>query len=252
MRWGQNGPVRALIPPRPVPVLVTVRDRLAPLEELVAWLERLDDVQVLLLDNDSSYPPLLRYLAASPHRVVRLGRNLGPRAAWLSGIAQSVGLRTPYVVTDPDVVPDEACPLDVLDHFAALLDRHPSVGRVGFGLRIDDLPAEHPRTADVVTWESQFWEHEVEPGVYAADVDTTFALYRPGVAVKGSGALRTGAPYLARHLAWYDDPSSPSEEERYYRAHADPAINSWNGADLPPYLRRLIDERQHAEQPAGG
>ncbi|MHB1139461.1 MAG: glycosyltransferase family protein, partial [Microthrixaceae bacterium] len=190
--------MRSLLPPRPVPVLVTVRDRLAPLEQLVAWLERLDDAEVLLLDNDSSYPPLLRYLASSPHRVVRLGRNLGPRAAWLSGIAQSVGLRSPYVVTDPDVVPEQSCPLDVLDHFAGLLERHPRVGRVGFGLRIDDLPAANPRTADVVTWESQFWEREVEQGVYEADVDTTFALYRPGVAVKGSGALRTGEPYVAR------------------------------------------------------
>lgn len=241
---GHNGDVPPSSVAVRVPVIITVRDRVSPLVELVTWLEQLDHVSIILLDNDSRYPPLLEYLASSPHQVVRLGRNLGPRSAWLSGVAQRVGLRTPYVVTDPDVVPVPECPTDVLGHFADLLVRHPGIGRVGFGLRIDDLPTSNPRADDIITWESQFWDHEVEPGVFAADIDTTFALYRPGVAVKGSGALRTGAPYVARHLAWYDDPRAPDEEEQFYRGRADPAINSWNREELPPYLRRLIDARR--------
>lgn len=208
------------------------------------WLEQLRDVRIVLVDNDSAYPPLLEYLAASPHRVLRTGRNLGPRAAWLTGVAQEVGLRHPYVVTDPDVVPVEECPLDALEYFAELLDRYPQVNRVGFGLRLDDLPAGNPRTEEVRLWESQFWREEVEPGVFAADIDTTFALYRPGVQQRGVSALRTGAPYLARHLAWYDDPAAPSDEELFYRGRADPAINSWNAEDLPPYLQRLIEQRR--------
>lgn len=242
---GHNGAVAILrFRPAPVPVIITVRDRLSPLLELVSWLEQLGGVKILLLDNDSRYPPLLAYLDESPHRVIRLGRNLGPRSAWLSGVAQRVGLRSPYVVTDPDVVPGPECPSDVLLYFQNLLERHPEVGRVGFGLRLDDLPRSNPRVDDIVAWESQFWEREVELGVYDADVDTTFAMYRPGVPVKGSRSLRTGAPYIARHLAWYDDPESPTDEERFYRDRADPSINSWNGDELPPYLQRLIDARK--------
>lgn len=234
-----------------MPVIVTVRDRLTPLLELLAWLERVPGVRVILLDNDSAYPPLLDHLATSPHEVVRLGRNLGQRSAWLSGVAQRVGLTRHYVVTDPDVVPSAECPLDVFARFAELLARHPDVGRVGIGLRIDDLPPG-PRSDDVVLWESQFWEHEVEPGVYRADVDTTLALYRAGTPVKSSGALRTGHPYVARHLPWYEDPAAPSDEELFYRRRADPAINSWNREDLPPYLRELIAGRRRELGRAAG
>ena len=225
------------------PVLITVRDRLEPLEELVAKLESTGGCEIVLVDNDSTYAPLVSYLDRSPHRVIRLGANLGARAAWISGLVAEFGYDRHYVVTDPDVVPDDSCPDDFLVRFSSLLERYPDVGRVGFGLRIDDLPAELPRSRQVETWESQFWKHEREPGVYEADIDTTFALYRRGQPVRGSVALRTGFPYVARHLAWYEDPDDPTEEERYYRAHADQTINSWNNSDLPPHLQKMIEDR---------
>lgn len=231
--------------PDPVPVFITVRDRLEPLRRLVEWLERAGGVDITLVDNDSAYPPLLEWLAGSPHRVVHTGRNLGPRVAWLTGLVQRVGLQRPYVVTDPDVVPDEECPSDLLDHLAAVLASHPEVERVGPGLRIDDLPVEGGHTEAVVAWESQFWAHEVEPGLFAADIDTTFAMYRPGRRTPGAPALRTGRPYVARHLPWYQV-GPPGDEVLFYRARADPTVNSWDLEDLPPYLRRLLDEHPPA------
>ncbi|MEZ5239771.1 MAG: hypothetical protein R2716_12770 [Microthrixaceae bacterium] len=224
----------------PVPVFITVRDRLAPLRELVSWLEEAGGVEITMLDNDSAYPPLLDWLARSPHRVVRTGANLGPRVAWISGEAQRVGLERPYVVTDPDVVPDPGCPKDLLAHLGEVLSAHPEVDRVGPGLRIDDLPGAAAHTDAVRDWEAQFWRREVAPGLYAADIDTTFALYRPGRRHPGRPALRTGFPYVARHLPWYQT-GEPDEELAFYRARADPTINSWDLEVLPPYLRRLID-----------
>lgn len=227
-------------------MFITVRDRLEPLRRLVEWLERAGGVDITLVDNDSAYPPLLDWLAESPHRVVRTGRNLGPRVAWLTGLVQQVGLERPYVVTDPDVVPDEACPPDLIRHLEAVLASHPEIDRVGPGLRIDDLPADGEHTAAVLDWESQFWEHEVEPGLFAADIDTTFALYRPGRRVTGARAIRTGPPYVARHLPWYQA-GPPGEEVLFYRARADPTVNSWDLEDLPPYLRLLLDERARVD-----
>lgn len=222
------------------PVFVTVRDRLSSLVSLVDWLEETGQADITLIDNDSTYPPLVEWLEISEHRVVRLHRNLGPRAAWLTGLAQRVGLDSPYVVTDPDVVPDEGCPLDLMTQLLAVLEAHPEIDRVGPGLRIDDLPADGPHTESVRQWESQFWRHEIAPGLYLADIDTTFALYRPGRRTPGGSALRTGEPYLARHLPWYEvDPAD--EETLFYRARADPTVNSWDLEELPPYLQRLLD-----------
>lgn len=223
--------------PTTYPVVVIVRDRLDGLRQLVAWLERAGGVQIVLVDNASTYPPLVEYLAATPHRVVRLEQNLGHRAPWLSGVVAEVGFDRPFVVSDPDVVPDDACPLDAIAHLQRVLDAHPGIDKVGLGLRIDDLPACYAQADDVRQWEAQWWRDAVSPGVYRASVDTTFALYRPGRWHRLDNALRTGAPYVARHLPWYADSEHPTDEDRYYRAHLDPSINTWDQAAAPDRVK---------------
>ena len=64
--------------------------------------------------------------------------------------------------------------------------------------------------------------------MFVAPVDTTFAAYRPGEPFGKKPAVRTGHPYLARHLAWYVDTGNLTEEESYYREHASSAVTSWN------------------------
>lgn len=227
-----------------VPVFVIVRDRLGVLRELVTWLERADVGEIWLVDNNSTYPPLVEYLELSPHSVVRTGRNLGHRAPWLSGTVQRVAHGRHFVVTDPDVVPDVDCPLDAVDYFRELLDRHPDVDKVGFGLRIDDIPDAYPLAEQARAWEARFWTDEIEHGVFRADIDTTFALYRPlDRRHEEDRALRTGSPYVARHHPWYLDPSSLPDDERYYRAHADMSISNWDNDALPRWKQRWLRRR---------
>ena len=131
------------------PVFVPVRDRLTPLRQLLGWLERAGHDDIWLVDNASTYPPLLDFLASTDHHVVRLGHNLGHRSPWLSGAVQRHARNRFFVVTDPDVVPSEECPADAVDRFRDLLDRHDYLHKAGFGLRIDDLP-DHYVHADQV------------------------------------------------------------------------------------------------------
>lgn len=223
---------------RGVPVIIISRDRLDCLRQLVDWLERTPGIGTIhIVDNASTWPPLLEYLDRSPHMVHRLEVNLGHHAPWVIGLVASVS-DAPFVVTDPDVIPDAACPPDAIDHFAGILERHPDTDKVGFGLRIDDLPNAFAHRDAVVRWESKFWTDEVEPGVFRADIDTTFALYRPGRDHKTFNAVRTGAPYTARHLPWYTPTNAPTAEDIYYREHADPAVASWTGNELPLLYQR--------------
>ena len=67
--------------PTTYPVFINCRDRLAPLRTLVEWLEQAGSTEVYLLDNDSTYEPLLDYYSQTPHTVVRLGRNWGKDAS---------------------------------------------------------------------------------------------------------------------------------------------------------------------------
>ena len=231
------------------PVFIPVRDRLAPLLELLDWLVAHGQHEIWLVDNASTYPPLVEYLDKTPFHVVRLHHNLGHRSPWLSGIVQRQAHGRYFVVSDPDVVPDPACPADALEHFRALLDRYPDIDKVGFGLRIDDLPDHYPLKHEAIDWEWGFWSDEVEPGVYRAGIDTTFAMYRPlERRHELLSAYRTGAPYVARHLPWYQDPTHMTDEDRYYREHADPTMSNWDRDELPWWKARRLGPRASTDR----
>lgn len=228
-----------------LPIFIVVRDMLSPLQQLIAWLERAGHERLVLIDNESSYPAMVEYLSATPHAVVRCGWNMGHRSPWLSGAVFEMAGDGRYVVTDPDIVPDEACPLDAVEHFAEIMAAHPEVHRVGFGLRINDIPDHYAPKADVIAWESPFWQKEIGPGLFSAPIDTTFALSRvPRPSLMPS--IRTGPPYVARHLSWYDNSADPSEELLYYREHGDRSLTHWTRPTIPARERRLLD-RQAAE-----
>jgi hypothetical protein len=201
---------------RAIPVIINNYNRYECLVQLVAWLEKVGMTNIHILDNDSSYPPLLEYYARTPYRVVRLGRNVGYKALWTTPVWNEFK-NDYYIYTDPDVLPWEQCPDDFIEHFFRTLNAQPAYGKVGFGLKIDDLPDHYAHKAKVVTWEQKFWQQEIAPGLYDAKVDTTFALYRP----RAEGghwctAIRTGPPYVARHLPWYADSAHPNEEDEFY------------------------------------
>lgn len=226
-----------------LPVFINCRDRLCPLLELLSYLEGNCD-RIYLLDNDSSYPPLLDYYLTTPHRLIRLGVNLGKHALWEADILARLGIDGPFVLTDPDVVPIAECPSDAIAYLHEVLEAYPDRSKAGLGLRIDDLPSCYRFRDDVAVWESQFWEKPLGPRLYDAPIDTTFAVIRAGTPPGIEGCVRTGYPYLARHLDWYSDTDHPTDEERYYREHARMDVSHWCGDVLPERLKEAIDHRR--------
>lgn len=212
------------------PILINVRDRVTSLRRLISWLEHAGHQRIVILDNDSRYEPLVDYLRDTPHEVRHLP-NGGSRTLWDAELVPDEW----FVLTDPDIVPTEDCPPDAVEHLHELLLRHQPYSKAGLGLYLDDLP-ESMRSLD---WErclvgipsQQFPTpagYALEDGVYASLVDTTFALYRPG-AEFAYEALRTGAPYQARHecRSWYG--GSLTSEDRFYlsRARGGELHSSW-------------------------
>jgi hypothetical protein len=212
--------------PRPsdIPVIIINFNRLAYVKTLVERLVRDGFNEIYILDNASSYPPLLEWYKGCPAEVVHLDANLGKWALWQSGFYEGFRRRF-YIYTDPDIVPDEACPPDYAERFLSCLARHPGLDKVGFGLRIDDLSDHYSKKTAVLEHEAKYWRKEIEPGVYSAPIDTTFALYRPGVqGLYELAAARLGAPYVARHLTWYEDSANLSEELLFYQQ----SVNDFN------------------------
>ena len=206
--------------PELTPIVINNFNRLDYLRRLVAALNCRGYENVYVIDNNSDYEPLLEYYEHSGLRVFRLDRNVGYLSMWTTPIGMDF-VDSYYVYTDADIEPVEECPDDFVSHFRDVLSRYSWVHKVGFGLKIDDLPSTYDLRSEVVEHERQFERHPVEPGLYRAPIDTTFALYRPGAA---GGcwlrSMRTGWPYLARHLPWYCDSSCIDEEEAHFRRTA--------------------------------
>lgn len=205
---------------RDIPVIINNYNRIDYLQRLIDWLEKAQMRHIYIIDNASTYPPLLNYYKETKHIVIRLEANIGYKALWDTSI--HLWLRgLPYIYTDPDILPIDECPLNAVQFFQETLAKYKEVNKVGFGLQIDDLPDFYPSKSDVIKWESKYWNNPIGENLYKADIDTTFALYRSFSADQQWGkTLRTGGKYLAKHLPWYENPQLPSAEELYYRKTA--------------------------------
>lgn len=211
-----------------VPVFINVRDRLSCLMQLLKWLERAGHCNITLIDNASTYPPLVNFLDQSNYRTIRLRRNLGHTALWRVKELRSTIAKQWFVYTDPDVVPADTCPLNVVAVLRHRLQEFPFYLKAGLGLCLDNIPNSYHLKQRVIKWEQHLIGKEIAPDVFEADVDTTFALYRPGMPYITGPSIRLQGEYSARHLPWYSDSSQPDEEEQYYRRHASQGTTTWN------------------------
>jgi len=202
---------------RDIPVIIINFNRFNYLLQLLNWLENAGMQNIFIIDNASSNAPLLDYYSRTKHHVIRLNVNIGYKAFWDTSIhLWFSGL--PYILTDPDVLPVEECPLDAVRFFQEVLNNYDNINKVGFGLRIDDIPDFYQEKLAVLEWEKKFWEKPISENLYKADIDTTFALYRANSVKQQWGkTLRTGGKYQIRHLPWYVHSDFLTEEELFYR-----------------------------------
>lgn len=221
VRWGQAFIFRSKIKEaRQIPIIINNRNRLEYLVQLISALESRGYNNIYIIDNNSTYPPLLEFYDNCKYEIFRLKENVGHLAMWETNIYKRF-IKDYYVYTDSDVVPTEECPPDFLDFFWDTLKCYPTVQKVGFSLKIDDLPDTFKNKEDVIAWESQFYKKRINGEFYDALIDTTFALYRPFMrAGKGGLMYRSAAPYQAYHMPWYVDSQNLSMEEIYYIDHA--------------------------------
>ncbi|WP_274475883.1 glycosyltransferase family 2 protein [Mangrovimonas aestuarii] len=203
-----------------IPIIIISFNRLHYLKRLVEVLFQKGYKNIVILDNASSFPPLLDYLndIADKVTVHRLKNNEGHLTYWKNRKIYRMYSQGYYVVTDPDVIPVENCPDDFLKTFIELLHLAYDRTKVGFSLKIDDLKDENPNKERILKWESRFWKSKMHPKAYKAEIDTTFALYRPGYDYKlkhFTKAWRTDFPLQAQHGGWYLSDALSLEQEFY-------------------------------------
>ncbi len=217
-----------------IPIFIIMHDLLSWPRAMVEYLSLMPEALPILVDNASTYPPLLEYYESCPYEVIRLTENMGHHAPWAADLITSRA-NDLYVVTDPDLDLSHV-PLDMLVRLEAGLRAHPTVSKAGLSIEIKDIPFDFPKRKEVLGWETPFWERPVGERWYDAPLDTTFALYSIQKGWPGGfmGAIRAARPYTVRHLPFYLTPGNLTDEYRYYMEHASEVSSS------SQYLRGVL------------
>jgi hypothetical protein len=220
---------------RDVPIFINNFNRLdIGFRDLLVWLQRAGQRSIAVIDNNSTYKPLLQFYdsgAMTGIQLIRSAENLGHEAIWKLGLHNRAdGL--PFIYTDPDVVPDHQCPLDLVRKMCEVFVRYAPC-KVGPAIRIDDIPATFDQRDHMRFCESDYWLRRYPEGdCWNAPIDTVFAVYACGwgrwpLADQGGVQhVRLDFPYVVRHIPWYSQSDNLSAEERYYRAHVENGYSS--------------------------
>lgn len=150
-----------------IPIFVITCDRLTVTQQTIAsfYREIAHPIEIVVHDNDSSYPPFLDYLDQLEAQGVRVvgSKKRVAQAEMLNEVRGTVQQwyrehdAPYYVVTDPDIELEPG-PGDILQFYAHLLRKHPGAQVMGPMLRIDDVPDSYPLKKEVLRRHTdQFW-----------------------------------------------------------------------------------------------
>lgn len=224
--------------PLEIPILIINYNQLYYLRKLVNFLQDRRFSNIVIIDNQSDFPPLLEYYNSIQGSVTieYMQENYGHMVFFKNKELQQRYGKGYFVLSDADIVPNEKLPAAFMSRLISLLDKHYlAINKVGFALELDDIPDHYPLKAKVTKWERQFWEKQLEPDVFLAHIDTTFAVYKSlkqldAKYISFYNAIRVGGQFKAQHGGWYADPLNPTDEYLHYQKTSS-SSNSWKADD---------------------
>lgn len=215
-----------------IPLIIGNFNQLTYLRNLINWWKwYYPENPVVIIDNGSTYEPLLDYcheideIVASVHFYNEndFVNNLND----LISRSQSEY----FIICDPDISPAPNTPPNFLEIFKHAID-HYSFHHAGFDLITEDIPdwnkkkgwiqgdeeaLKRGKHTQVINYDGQEYAGVICP------IDTTFALYKrdnggwaaPQTAENWTNSLRL---FRAHHLTWYIHPDHVNDEMRHYFA----------------------------------
>lgn len=215
-----------------IPIVIINYNRLEDLEIMIKWFQDRGHKKIVIVDNASTYPPLLEFYDRIKNDVTIefMDENYGHMVFWHRESLRNKYGKGFYVVTDSDVIPNSNLPKDYLSKMIQLLEQKKNISKVGFALDLDNIPSFFKHKEKVVQWERQFWTKQIEKDVFLAETDTTFAIYHPYFDYKSRAdflkAIRIAGDFTATHKGWFIDSDNLTEELKYYYKTSS-SSNSW-------------------------
>jgi hypothetical protein len=185
-------------------------------EQLLQFVSSKD---IHILDNNSTYPPMVEYLKSIDSLVCvhRFHINHGHYVVTrISSFTDS----NMYIITDPDLTLNPNLPKDFISQLVTISNIYKTY-KTGFALDISNNIRTDITFCNQtpMQWESQFWHNKIPNDsyeLYASDIDTTFCLintkYSKGIHIRIAGN------FTCIHRPWLIDWRSeiPEEELKYY------------------------------------
>lgn len=217
-----------------IPIIIISFNQLEYMKMMVSFFQNRNFENIVIIDNASTYPPLLEYLKQIENEVTveYLKENKGHRAFFDTKELVKKYAKGFYFLSDPDIVPNKNLPENfVVIMLDELLAQYNSITKVGFALDVTDIPDNYRYKEKVISWEQKYWEKEIKPNFYLADLDTSFALYKPNYPHKNMSAnfykaVRIAGSFTAKHMGWYVDSENMTDEQLYYFEKASKS-SSW-------------------------
>ncbi len=173
---------------------------------------------IYIVDNCSTYPPLIDYLNTINVNVIRQDRNYGHTVIYRDDI-RKIGM-SKYIITDPDLLINPNLPDNFIEILCNLSEKY-RANKVGFALDIStDIRKDVLYGGKTIqSWESQFWSKKILDdtfNLYDAPIDTTFCLINHNYP---STNIRIAGDFTAVHRPWltYWKSELPIDELEFYK-----------------------------------
>jgi hypothetical protein len=216
-----------------IPFIIPVFNLVSSLKIAIEQFNKLGIENFIICDNNSTYQPMVEYLdeISKDFRVLYLNGNVGPRI--YITVEEFINMLPEYfVLTDPDLVYNENLPKNFVEQMINKMNKL-NYSRIGFALEInlEDEKEKFFNNEVVQRTEQKFWQDELDKmddgsPVYAALIDTTFAIYNKEKVIQSLHienynipALRVSGNYTCSHLGYWKEEFIPysKEEFDYYK-----------------------------------
>jgi hypothetical protein len=227
--------LKLLIFPKNIPLIIINFNQLFYFKQLVDFALKRGFKNIVIIDNASTYPPLLAYYEQIKNQVCieKMSINTGHKVFFENEYLYQKYGKSFFILTDADIIPNENLPKNFMNTLLYwLILKNRTITKVGFALELNDIPDHYDQKQKVLDWEKQFWQSSTKKDVYFASVDTTFAMYKPNPkkhlteSVKFLSGLRIAGNFTSKHGGWYMDNQNPTDEQKYYIALAN-SSSSW-------------------------
>ena len=190
---------------------ITVFNRLTYTKQLAEQLSNYG-LEVIIIDNKSTYKPLLEWYKECPYKAHRMRGNY-TASVFFQRLKYKYKDRY-IIITDPDM-DISGLPADWISILLGGLYYHPNVQKAGLSLKVDDLP-DNDYTRKVIEHEQRYWLNRSEYNLFFhADVGNTLAVYDM-TKLNKHNSIRSDSPYTAKHLDWYLTKETVTDEDLNY------------------------------------